>query len=181
MKKILSFLFIFLLITFFGCKTAGIGQTDNKKYKINIQLPNKTWQVSSFSNKQAQFLEKKGTQGKISIMSIEVDEKQIPQVSKKSLTDIYKMIKTKTNQKGFTKVQDLPDKTINDQLWKGLEVTMEFKIANKKMDNLIQTIYLSKKGKSAFMVALNCPETKNTENIKDFEDTLSKISFEAIK
>lgn len=181
MKKSISFIYILLLIAFFGCKTAGTGQADNKKYSIKLNFPNSTWQASTFSNKQAQFIEKKGFQGKISIMAIDIDEKLVPGVSKKSLNDIYSMIKTKTSQKGFTKVKELPDKSIGDTAWKAFEVTMEFKIANKKMENLVQTIYISKKGKSAFMVALNCPEKKNAETLKDFEDALTKLTFKPAK
>lgn len=179
MKKLLSLVLLSTLIAFFGCKTAG--QADGKKYKIKLNLPNSTWQVSAFSNKQAQFIEKKGSQGKISMMAIEVDEKQIPDVSKKSLNDIYTMLKSKTDQKGFTKVKELADKTILGIIWKGLEVTMDFKLANKKMENLIQTLYITKKGKSAFMVALNCPGNKNKETLKDFEEALTKLALEETK
>ena len=179
MKKIFSLLLAFSLIVFFGCKT--LGQADNKKYEVIINLPNNTWQTSSFSNKQAQFIEKKGSQGKISIMAVQIDEKQIPDINKKSLNDIYAILKSKTDQKGFTKVKELPDKTILEQTWKGLEVTMEFKIANKKMENLIQTLYISKKGKSSFMVALNCPQKSNTETLKEFDMVLSKLIIKETK
>lgn len=175
MKKIFySLLIPALIFSFTGCKKPGT--TDNKLYKIKLNLPNENWTVSKLSIPQTQILEKKGTLGTISIMSTKVDEKDVPGVSKKSLDDVFSILKSKTAQKKTgIDVKEIGSKTFNNLTWRGIEIT--FKMPGN-LGTIIQTIYITKKGQSAFMVALHAPPGKDSEAKKDLESALSKVEFE---
>jgi hypothetical protein len=178
MKKVFTLILIFTFIfSLVGCKKPG--PIDNKQYNIKLNIPNENWNVSKLSIPQTQIIEKKGTLGTVSIMSTKVEDKDVSGVSKKSIDDIFSIIKSKTSQKktGIT-VKDIGSKTLNNITWRGMEIT--FKMPGN-IGTIVQTMYIAKKGKSAFIVALHSPPSENTDSTKDLETALLKAEFPEAK
>ena len=178
MKKYIALLLIISVFAFLGCK--GGGETDNKSYKLKLNVPDNTWTVSKLSVPDTQIIEKKGSLGTVSIMSAKVDEKDVPGVTKKSLDDVFSILKSKTaKQKTGIKVKELGSKIFNTVNWRGIQITFEKTAQN--LGNIIQTIYITKKGQSAFMVVLHAPPKKDAEAKKELESTLNKVAFVEVK